>query len=96
MNLCPDGSPTDARGPSHPDRSGSPAIGATNPFDIMSVLEWTSRYCLRVGASERVRLECFSLVGSVKSKGGTERDAAMAVKRLLEARYPEQITMEDV
>lgn len=72
-----------------------PEGGEVRPFDIVSVLEWTGRECDRKKASERVRMECFSLVGSVKSKGGTERDAAMAVKRLLEARYPPQMEIGD-
>lgn len=59
-------------------------------FDVMRLLDWTAAECAKRDASEMTRSRCFTLIGEVKSKGGTERDAALAVRALLERYYPEQ------
>lgn len=57
---------------------------------IMEVIDWTALAVQNVNGTERDRMDAFSLIGSIKSRGGSERDACEAVKSMLARRYPPQ------
>ena len=59
-------------------------------FKVMEVLDWIERECKQRKAPLSDYLDACRLAAEVQGKGGTEKDACVAVRNLLEKRHPKQ------
>lgn len=63
-------------------------------FKVMEVLNWIERECNQRKAAPADYLDACRLAAEVQGKGGSEKDACLAVRSLLDKRFPKQENMK--